>query len=84
MVPSCSNNMEIDTKIKSLAILEPELWPFEISRISRRIVKLTIGDLEHFGLEFRNVVFTIVFLDPENQDIDTSPMFPSILVLEIP
>ena len=41
---------------------------------------MTSGDLEHFGLEFRNTVFTIVFVDPENLPVDTTPMLLSIIV----
>ena len=43
---SVPKNIGIDTKIKSLAILEPYLWPSEISGISRRSGEI---DQRQFG-----------------------------------
>ena len=46
--------------------------------------KMADGDLGYFWLEYRNAVFTIVFLDPKNLANDSSPMFLSVvIVLEI-
>ena len=76
-------NMEIHTKIMSLALLELDLWLIKDSARTRRSGKIAYGRLRHFDLEYRNAVFTIVFVTLENLYLGTSPILLSVSVLEI-